>query len=489
MSSKSAALLGSQEPRVDLTPKHKFSDGEDAAFLAASYGLTPDEWQQTILNGWLARRADGKWAAPRCGVAVPRQNGKNAVLEIRELFGMIVLGEKFLHTAHEVKTARKAFLRIASFFENPREYPELAALVKDIRRTNGQEAVVLTNGGQVEFIARSKGSGRGFTVDVLVMDEAQELDEDALAALLPTISASPTGNPQQIMTGTPPAENMNGDVWTRMREAGKKGDDKRLAFYEWSIEGAVDLDDRSLWAATNPALGSRLNIETISDERAAMDDVTFARERLGMWASASQLQVIPADVWEACAVEKSPDGRRVFSIDMNPERTQASIGVAVAWPGLEGRAHVEVAERGSTESGSQWIVDWLRARRGKFVTVVVDGASPAASLLPELKAARIPVMKTGAMDMAQACGALYDAAMAMQRPEPGVLPRLTHFDQSELNTALRAASKRNIGAEGGWGWNRKEHDGDITPIVAVTLAAHGLSHAKRAPAQAPKRIY
>ena len=26
---------------------------------------------------------------------------------MRELFGMVVLGEKFLHTAHEVKTARE----------------------------------------------------------------------------------------------------------------------------------------------------------------------------------------------------------------------------------------------------------------------------------------------------------------------------------------------------------------------------------------------
>ena len=114
------------------------------------------------------------------------------------------LGEKFLHTAHEVKTARKAFLRIASFFENARQYPELVALVKEIRKTNGQEAIVLSNGGSCEFIARSKGSGRGFTVDVLVCDEAQDLTDEELAALLPTISAAPLGNPQVIFTGTPP---------------------------------------------------------------------------------------------------------------------------------------------------------------------------------------------------------------------------------------------------------------------------------------------
>src|SRR5699024_9206431 len=133
-------------------------------------------------EAWM-RRKGGRWAAGRWGLAVPRQNGKNGVLEAVELYFMAVLGLKILHTAHEVKTARKAFIRIASFFENERKYPELAGMVKEVRKTNGQEAIVLHNGGSVEFIARSKGSGRGFTVDVLVCDEAQEYSEDAQAAL------------------------------------------------------------------------------------------------------------------------------------------------------------------------------------------------------------------------------------------------------------------------------------------------------------------
>ena len=34
-----------------------------------------------------------------------RQNGKNGALEAVELYGMVVLGLKFLHTAHEVSHA------------------------------------------------------------------------------------------------------------------------------------------------------------------------------------------------------------------------------------------------------------------------------------------------------------------------------------------------------------------------------------------------
>src|ERR1700753_707158 len=115
MSSRSAVLTRSA-PRVRRAPRAAESDVDDAAFLSAGYGLTPDGWQEDVLEDWLGRRRDGRWAAATCGLAVPRQNGKNGIIEVRELFGMVALGEKFLHTAHEVKTARKAFIRIASFF-------------------------------------------------------------------------------------------------------------------------------------------------------------------------------------------------------------------------------------------------------------------------------------------------------------------------------------------------------------------------------------
>lgn len=199
-----SVLVGKQRPEVSSAPSFSESDGEDAVFLAAGYGLAADDWQAHVVRTALARRPDGKWAASRVGLSVPRQNGKNGAVEILELFKMVVLGRKVLHTAHEVKTARKAFLRLCSFFENKRRFPELAEMVESIRKTNGQEAIVLNNGASCEFIARSKGSGRGFTVDDLVLDEAQELTEEALAALLPTLSAAPSKNPQTFICGTPP---------------------------------------------------------------------------------------------------------------------------------------------------------------------------------------------------------------------------------------------------------------------------------------------
>ena len=105
----------SQVPRVHVAPHAATSDADLAAAFAAAYGLEPDEWQRNVLEDWLGLKA-GKWTSLTCGISVPRQNGKNALLEIRELYGMVALGEKILHTAHEVKTAQKHFRRLKYFF-------------------------------------------------------------------------------------------------------------------------------------------------------------------------------------------------------------------------------------------------------------------------------------------------------------------------------------------------------------------------------------
>ena len=98
--------------------------------------------------------------------------------------------------------------------------------------------------------------------------------------------------------------------------------------------------------------------------------------------------------------------------------------------------------------------------------VVVDGMSPAASMVPTLKARGVKVHVGSASDMAKACG-LFAADV-----EAG---RLTHADQKNLNDAQAAARKRAIGSAGGWGYDRRDANSYIAPLVAVTLARLGAS--------------
>src|SRR5690606_12913 len=173
----------------------------------------------------------------------------------------------------------------------------LAGRVRSFQGALGREAIWLEDGGSIQFIARSKSSGRGFTADLLIMDEAQELSDDALAALLPTISAAPLGNPQQILAGTPPSSNMNSDALRRVRDAAIEGSAPALSRHEWSAPDDADPADESAWLAANPARQTRLQLSTVAAGRGAMDENTFRRERLGWWATEMWSGVLDMDVW------------------------------------------------------------------------------------------------------------------------------------------------------------------------------------------------
>ena len=160
-----------------------YSDGEDAEALAEEMGLDLIPWQRPVLYDLCARDERDRPAYVTAGLSVPRQNGKNAILEAFELYVLAVCGWHVLHTAHRVKTTKKSFRRLVRYFTDKR-HPDVCALVESIRYTNGEEAIYLTNGGSIEFSARSRAGNRGFDdIQLVVFDEAQELTDDQMKAL------------------------------------------------------------------------------------------------------------------------------------------------------------------------------------------------------------------------------------------------------------------------------------------------------------------
>ena len=298
-SSPRGVLRGSQEPRLCSLPPGDGKSGDRAVALAALAGLELDPWQQFVLRAGLRRR-DDRWAAFEVCLIVARQNGKGSVLEALELAALFLFPDVrlILHSAHEFKTAAEAFLRVRALIEDRDEFSRHVARV---RTAAGAEAVELKNGKRLRFVARSGGSGRGFTSDLVILDESYELGGDEMAALLPTLSARP--DPQVWYTST--AGTLKSTQLGRVRERGVRGDDPSLAFMEWSAdELAYDPADPACWAQANPGMGIRIDQEYIEREFAALGPDEFARERLSVGnypVEGGRWQAIPADAWNACA--------------------------------------------------------------------------------------------------------------------------------------------------------------------------------------------
>lgn len=486
-------VYGAQRPRVETVPPFVSSSGQEAVELAASVGLQLDPWQQYCLQVGLGEKADGSWSAFEVAVTVARQNGKGSIIEARELAGLFLLGEQLiLHSAHEFKTALEGFRRIESLVMN---YDHLRKRVARVRRTTGEEAIELLSGQRLRFLARSGGSGRGFTGKCLILDEDMILGDDAMGALMPTLAA--VEDPQVWYLGSAgigaPSTQL-ARLRARALAAIESGEpDPSLAYLEWSIdphvkecpEGCTEHDDPTTAesvAKANPALGYRLGLEHTERERRTMGPEIFARERLSVGDYPSDESdawaVIGKDVWDALADGDSQmEDPVAFAIDVTPERSHASI-CAAGWNGKA--AHVEVIDN---RPGTDWVVQRARELTEKWNPRcwVVDTGGPAGSLIGELRTALkvdpdedelddeepkllAPIVQMKTRDVVQAVGQFYDAAAAH---------RIVHLDQAPLATALAGARKRDLGDA--WAWARRGVGVDITPLVAGTHARWGLS--------------
>jgi len=432
--------------------------------LAAMCGLELDPWQQLVLREGLGERPDGKWSAPEVAVVCPRQNGKNAILEARELAGLFLLGERLIvHSAHQYDTSMEAYRRLKALIEN---MPEFDKRVRRYINAHGTEGIELKGGQRIRFRTRTKGGGRGFSGDCVIFDEAMEFPEASLAAILPIVSAQP--NPQIWYTGSAVDQLIhdNGVVLSRVRARGLSGTDERLAYFEWSVDAetpdAVTPEmaaDLVLAASANPAV-PRIPLEYIEGERAALGRRSYAVERLGVgdWpALDGGMAVIDYEAWKQLLDSLSrPQEPVCFGFDVTPDRQFATI--AVAGKRSDGLAHAEIVEH---RRGTGWIPERIRelVAAHRPLEVVCDSVGAAASLVPELERLGVQVQQTKASEFADACGLFYD--MVDQA-------KLRHLGHPALDQAVRGGTRRALGER--WVWDRRSSATDLSPLVASTLA-------------------
>lgn len=455
----------------------------DAAELAECGGLFLDDWQALVLNSWMGRGEDDKYSSTSCGLSVPRQNGKNAILEAREMYGIAVLGEMILHTAHRVDTARKSFKRLAKFFDGPSANPELAEMVVSVRRTNGQEAIELSNGGIIEFSSRVNGGARGSTYDVVVFDEAQELTDDQMESILSAMSAAPSGNRQLVFTGTPPSPVSPGTVFRNTRKTTLRGEDKRSCWHEWSVEDVGDVTDRTRWYETNPALGLRLDEDFTETELHKLSREGFARERLGWWSDeAGGNPALSKTKWAECEANPAPARHRservAYGVKFSADGQSYALSAA-AKP-KDGPVLVECLEVGTTSNGTTALANWIIERKNVCAICVIDGKSNTATLERKLLDGGFPRRGIKVASPAEVIAA---ASMTKDAVDEGAL---IHSGQPTLTESAVAAQKREIGSGGGWGFG----DGEVPcgPIESASLALWGVKTTKRRPGRKARTL-
>jgi hypothetical protein len=477
MTSSAAAnrSFGSQQPRIECFPQCAVSLGDEFIEIAERAGLYLDEWQKRVLMRGLGVLPDGRLATPEIGVCVPRQNGKGGILEAIELGRLFVLGtELTLHSAHLYKTSTEAFRRIERLIRNT---PELHRRVRRYSHTNGDEGIELHDGCRLEFVARSKGGGRGLTGGCLILDEAMFLPDAVMSALIPTGSAIEYR--QVIYTGSAVDQQSmkDGLTFARVRERGIAGTDDRLAYFEWSVDRQNPddaepelLHDMDVVRESNPAYGIRISDEAVELDRRALTPRSYFIERLniGDWPSLDDDgAVISAEKWNDLVDRQSVLGSPiVFAFDVAPDRSWSSIHVAGTRP--DGLAHLELVDR---QRGTGWIVERLKELvvKHEAATVAWDGTGPAGSLgheleLSELDTKLVPLTAT---EHGRACGMLFDAVEQQT---------IRHMGAREVESAIRGAVTRPL--SDAWAWSRKSSAVDISPLVSATLALWALQQAQ-----------
>lgn len=506
-SSLLAARRGSQTPRVANYPPYALTDAPDVIDLAASAGLHLDEWQQYVLTHGLGTDATGQWTARKVSCWVPRQNGKGAIIEALELAWLFLYGEELVvHSSHQHRTSARAYRRLEIII---RRAPHLMRRVRQFRQANGEQQIELVDGRMLQYTTRSASAIRGFSAGKIVLDEAQELNDDQMAAILPAVSATP--NWQVWFFGTPPN---SPEAWAYGLRADGEAGTPRLAHFDWGADldptKAADRErakDPDLWYACNPALGlkradgSGIEIETVEDEckPSGLGD-RFAVERLGAWLPRLEGGALfSPEAWQAMSVD---GGKRLgdvaLSVDVTPLLDHGSIGLYCptgAAPGDDGeleptgREHVQLVDY---REHVQWIPDRLAELVDVLdpIAVVLDSKNGSHAMLAAIREAWVRRCEEAGRDPGEVLTVPEDPG----RPTRGQILVLEtrdvvdavgqfvqvfraaafqHPGQEPLNAAIKNVKPRQIGDAGQIAYGRKASEVDIGPAQVVTQARYG----------------
>lgn len=431
--------------------------------------MPPMPWQREFLDvACELDPATGLFWYRTCILILPRQGGKTTLTRGRANYRAIVQpGAQILYTAQDRNKARQ---RMEKTIYEPLRDSALGKHMGRPRWAPGSEVVRWRNGSELRIESLSKTAGHGDTLDDAFIDEAFAHKDNRIEQNVSPTMITVQGAQKWI---TSAAGSMESPFLMAKRDQGRElvkfEQDSRTLYWEYSAPLDADPDDPATYLACHPAIGHTIRLEDVMDERVNMDAEEFERAYLGWWPTIkAEDWPIPKGKWAANYVSEYADtwqGKPLWCIDISPDRSWASIGLAAKSYDPEARAFIEVVDH---EEGTAWLLPRLVDLASRFGgrRVVIDGSGAAGALEVDLELAKFEVIRLSPKERMDACGALYDDV---------IKGKVKYLEDPVLTGALQSASKiRAVGGEA-WIFSRGKSRADITPLYAVTLARHAFT--------------
>ena len=443
------ARRGRQTPTTSVVLPYDMTFGNQAIALYEKTGRTAQEWQARLINDIMARTPDHLWTHSRFGYAVPRRNGKNEVVAIRELWGL-QNGEHILHTAHRTTTSRSAWERLKQLLDDAGiEHKDSGALGQEVIRCK-------ETGGIVHFRTRTSKGGLGEGFDLMIIDEAQEYTDDQETSLKYVVSASP--DPQTLFCGTPPTTESAGTVFMHMRDAILGTGVEDTGWAEWSVEEIHKQTDVDAWYECNPSLGTILTERAVRAE-IGPNELDFNIQRLGYWIRYNLKSAVSLAEWELLKCDTMPELRSRIFVGVKYSKTD-SVAVSIAVRTEDGRIFVESIDCRPFRDGTDWIVSLLKQL--DYESVVIDGASGQYLLQDAMKDARLYHATLPKVAEIIKANATFEERLSLKG--------LCHMGQPSLVNSVTNCEKRQIGSNGGFGYKSINEAYDIALMDSMILA-------------------
>lgn len=493
--------FGHEVPRVFTPPLRKLTRKTTLGFDVIDFardvlGIELYPWQKWLLVHMLELLPDGSLRFRTVVVLVARQNGKSTLSQVLALWFMVVWGWPLvLGTAQDLETAEEVWQGAVDLVE---EDEELSALLRRVVKVNGKKALELVNGSRYKVKAANRRAGRGFTGNLILLDELREHQSwDAWGAITKTTMAqleamvlalsnagdatsivlrylrklahAAVGDPDGINSSDEPARLLPSDDDEADGLAEFEQDEDTLAIFEWSAPPGCAVTDRGAWAMANPSMGYSISERTIASACRTDPEWVFRTEVLCQWSDGSLEGPFPPGTWEAgtdAESRRAQDAEVVACLTVSHDRGMAHIAIAAMRE--DGKPHVEVvASRAGVEWVKPWLLDPQFPHRAKWRITGQTNGSPESGLLVELEAAGMAVEKWQGPDLARSCGAFYDLVRGLGddgKNRPGVF----HRPQPVLDVAAATAVTRPLGE--GWVWDGRNSPTDIAPLRGATGA-------------------